>query len=610
MQMKQHYVQHYVFFIFAAIALFGALITPHYGESWDELKFYKYADLSLQAYSTFPTQGIVETFGNTYDNYGPAFVMLVSLLAKPLELIFSESDARHYLYFLTFLAGNWAFYELAKRWLSQNAAIFSTLLFATQPLLVGHAFISPKDIPFLAFFLLSLHFGLKLFDSFQPIQLNELDPRSRRTLALLSALWLVTVCGLFFLTDSFHALITNLVQAAKAGETNIISSIASDIEKVDATIYIQRYFTLFLWGRSFLFLLSTSALLFFSFRLLPKPVLTSLFSIVFPAILLGFTASIRVLGPFVVIFVAYHAIRKLGRAAVLPLALYGVIALIAMYLTWPYLWLDPIGHFIESLQVMSQYPWSGMVLFNGQEYASTQLPWSYLPVLFSIQLTEPVWPLAVLGLAAAAFGGREKRELVALTVVWFVIPFLGFMLTRAPLYDNFRQIFFIIPPIFMLAGVVFEKIKNINWQVIGMIACLLPGLVCSQQLHPYEYIYYNQLIGGVGGAFRNYELDYWGTSYREAAGHINSIAPQQATVWVDGPSHIFELYARGDLQIFSDYETDRAEHYDCVVTTTRYNLDLETFPDTSVIETIARNEGILTVIKEPTAGLCRPDRGQ
>jgi hypothetical protein len=281
-----------------------------------------------------------------------------------------------------------------------------------------------------------------------------------------------------------------------------------------------------------------------------------------------------------------------------------------MYLTWPYLWLDPIGHFIESVQVMSQYPWNGKVLFNGQEYASTQLPWSYLPVLFGIQLTEPVWPLALLGLIAAAFGGREKRELIALTAVWFVIPFLGFMLTRAPLYDNFRQIFFIIPPIFILAGVVFEKIKNVNWQVIGLAACLLPGLVRSQQLHPYEYIYYNQFIDGVGGAFRKYELDYWGTSYREAASHINSIAPQQATVWVDGPSHIFELYARRDLQIYSDYETDRAEHYDCVVTTTRYNLDLESFPDAPIIHTIERNEGILTVIKEPTAGLCRPDRGQ
>src|SRR5688572_3701668 len=94
------------------LALLGALITPHFGESWDELKFYKYADLALQAYQSWPSHGIVETFGNTYDNYGPAFVMLVTLLARPLQVIFIESDARHYVYFLSFLAGLWAFYQL------------------------------------------------------------------------------------------------------------------------------------------------------------------------------------------------------------------------------------------------------------------------------------------------------------------------------------------------------------------------------------------------------------------------------------------------------------------------------------------------------------------
>jgi hypothetical protein len=606
MQMKKHYI----LFVFAAIALFGALITPHFGESWDELKFYKYADLSLRAYWTFPSQGVVETFGDTYDNYGPAFVMAVTLLAKPLELIFSESDARHYLYFLTFLAGLWAFYELAKRWLTQNAAIFSTLLFGSQPLLIGHAFISPKDIPFLSFFLLSLHFGLKLFDSFQPIQLDELDLRSRRALTLLSALWLVTVCGLFLPTDSFHSLITNLVEAAKAGETNIISLIASDLTKVDAEIYIQRYFTFFLWFRSLLFLLSTSALLFSAFHLLPKSVLLSLFSIFLPAILLGFTTSIRVLGPFVVVFVAWHAIRKLGKGAVLPLALYGVIALIAMYLTWPYLWIDPIGHFIESVQVMSQYPWNGMVLFNGQEYPSTQLPWSYLPVLFGIQLTEPVWALTLLGLAVAAFGEREKRELIALTAIWFLFPFLGFMLTRAPLYDNFRQIFFIIPPIFMLAGVVFEKIKNINGRIVFVTLCLLPGIVDAINLHPYEYVYYNRFVGRAEGAFRKYEMDYWGTSYREAAEYLNQMAFENALVWVNGPSHIFELYVRDDIKVYSDYEMERADHYDCVISTTRYNLDLETFPDARIIYPVTGDGATLTVIKEPIREQCVPDRGQ
>lgn len=580
--------------VFLSLAILGAFLTPQFGESWDELRFYKYADLALHAYLTFPTQGTVETFGNTYDNYGPAFVMMVSILAKPLELIFIKSDARHYVYFLTFLAGIWAFYQLATRWLSQNAALFSTLLFGTQPLLLGHAFISPKDIPFLSFFLLSLHFGLRLFDSFESIPVDELDPRSRRTLLALSALWLALVCGLFLLTDSVYSLITQLVTSAKNGETNVISWIASDLAKVDAQVYIQRYSTFALWGYFLLFLLCSFILLFTLYRSSPA-IFRFLLSILFPALLLGFTTSIRILGPFVAVFVAWHAFRKLGKQAILPLTIYGTIALMVTYLTWPYLWIDPLGHFIESIQVMSQYPWNGQVLFNGQEYASTELPYPYLPVLFAIQLTEPVWPLTLLGLAAAAFGGREKRELIALTAVWFLLPLLGFIFTRSPLYDNFRQIFFIIPPIFILAGVILEKIKNTRWQAALMVVCLLPGLIGIIRLHPYEYIYYNWFAGDV---FRKYELDYWGTSYREAANYLNEIAPESATVWVDGPSHIFELYARNDIKVYSDYETERADHYDYVVSTTRYGLDLTSHPDAKIIYTIKRDSGILTVIKQ------------
>jgi hypothetical protein len=590
--------KHYALLIFLVMAILGAFITPQFGESWDELKFYKYADLALGAYQTWPTQGIVNTFGDTYDNYGPAFVMLVTLAAKPLQIIFIESDARHYLYFLTFLASIWAFYELAKRWLSQNAALFAALLFATQPLLIGHAFISPKDIPFLSFFLLSLYFGLRLFDPLEPIQFNDLDPRSKQTLFVLSTLWLVTVFGLFIFTDSFHTLITNLVQSAKAGKMNIVSSIASDINKTDAQVYIQRYFIYFLWFRSVLFLLLSSILLFSTYRLLPSA-FRLLRIVAFSAILLGFTTSIRVLGPFVAVFIIYHAFRKHGKQAMLPLVIYGIIASITMYLTWPYLWANPIGHFIESVRVMSQYPWDGQVLFNGTKYASTNLPFSYLPVLFGIQLTEPVWVLFIAGLVMAAFGSEEKRELVALTVVWFIIPLLGFIVTRSPLYDNFRQIFFILPPVFMLAGVIIERIKDSRWQIALIMLCLLPGVVGMIRLHPYEYIYYNQFVGGVRGAFRKFELDYWGTSYREAADYVNATAPANATVWVDGPAHIFALYARNDIKVYSDYEIARADHYDYVVSTSRYDLDLTSYPDAKVIHMIERDNAVLAVIKQP-----------
>ncbi len=66
--------------------------------------------------------------------------------------------------FFTFVAGIYAFYVLARRWMSVWASFAATLLFAAQPVFWGHAFISPKDIPFLSAFLISLVLGLRMAD--------------------------------------------------------------------------------------------------------------------------------------------------------------------------------------------------------------------------------------------------------------------------------------------------------------------------------------------------------------------------------------------------------------------------------------------------------------
>jgi hypothetical protein len=41
-------------------------------------------------------------------------------------------------------------------------------------------------------------------------------------------------------------------------------------------------------------------------------------------------------------------------------------------------------------------------------------------------------------------------------------------------------------------------------------------------LHPYEYTYFNRLIaGGLEQANQRFEMEYWGTSFREAANWLN-----------------------------------------------------------------------------------------
>jgi len=597
--MKKNYP---IFIILLLGLLVGFFTFDQYGESWDEESLQKYAVKSLNAYPTWDQEGVADLTYDDLGNYGPFYVMLVERITQFLSAYLKNtlSDVRHLIYFITYIAGVLAFYALAKRWLSEIPAIGATLLFMTQPLLWGHAFINPKDTPFLSFFLLSIYFGLRLFDSLKPIQLHNLTPSSKRTLALLTTLWLVSVFSLFFFTQAFHNYITNLVISAQSGGTNIITLIAKNITAVSSDVYVQRYFLLFLKARTYYFLLITALLFFIWYRLQPN-LLKLLIAVLPSAILLGLTTSTRILGPFAGLIVTYYAIRNKGRQAIPALAMYAVIAIMAMYLSWPYLWMDPVGHFFESLKVMSLYPWLGLVLFNGVSYQSTNLPYSYLPVLFTIQLTEPVWALSIAGWAVAIIGGARsgKRGLVELALLWFVIPFIGFVVLRVPLYDNFRQVLFILPPIFLMAGVAFEKIKSTKWQIALVTLCLIPGVMGIVSLHPYEYIYYNRFVGGMDGAQGRFEADYWVTSYREAAGYVNSIAPPNAAIWVEGPAHLFAIFAREDLKIYSWHEAERADRYEYVITTTRYDFDKTSYPEAEIVHRIMRGDALLAVIKKP-----------
>ncbi len=594
--------------ILMVAALLIALITlKQYGESWDELQFFKYADNALKAYTTWPLSGTVPLTGNTYDNYGPAYVMLVALGARFLHLFlpFSISDLRHLIYFITFLVCVWAFYELCRRWLERIAAFGAALLFTTQPLFWGHAFISPKDIPFLTFFLLSLLFGFKMVDALEPLSFDRITPRRPRVLLILTTLWLVLVFGLLAATPLIQSWIDGLVRAAAAGNPSflpaLIAQVASGIHKVKPEVYTQKFFVLFLWARAAFVILSTLAMALL-WRKVPS-IYRWLLNAAPAAVMLGLATSIRVLGPFAGLMVIGYALWKCGRKAFPLLIVYAVFAITAMYWSWPYLWPDPIGHFNESVRIMSEYPWRGQVLFNGAFYASTDIPRSYLPVLLGIQLTEPVWFLFAAGLGLTLFSAVRRqtgsRSLLILTLVWFILPLAGFIVTRSPLYDNFRQVFFILPPIFMMAGVVFEKIKRPALQAILIGVLVLPGIIDGAQLHPYEYIYYNRFIGGVQGAYRRFELDYWGTSYRAAAEWLNQNAPANAPIWVEGPTHLLQLYVRPDLKIFSTYEAERSDHYDYVVATTRDNVDQQSYPEAAILYQITREGAVLTVIKQP-----------
>jgi hypothetical protein len=596
--------------------LLGILTLDDYGESWDELKLYDYAADSLEAYTMWFQQGAIPVTGDRFENYGPFFLMTTRMITKAFEKIapsVQEVDVQHFVYFITLLAGVWAFYQLATRWMSHNAAFGATLLFMTQPVFWGHAFINPKDIPLLSFFLVSVYLGMRMQDSLFGQDAGsvseafshawyELTPRPRRLLIAITVFWLVLVIVLFGGTALIHQWIEGAVRAAARGEPSLLAQIVPRVQRVAPEIYIERFFVLFLRLRAIIFLLATATMVWLYRRHLPVA-LRVLRSILPAGIILGLTVSIRIFGVWAGVLVAGYILWKSGRRAWLVISSYGLIVIFAMYSSWPYLWPDPIGHFLETVQVMSQHPWPGSVLFNGETYPANDLPASYMPLLLAIQLTEPVWLLFFAGLTVAVFGFVKKRvrqsELLVLTLAWFILPLVTFVILRPTLYDNFRQTFFILPPILFMAGLAFDLLRRPILQAALIALIVLPGLAALVRLHPYEYVYYNQFIGGVDGAVDRFELEYWATSYREAAREANRLAPANANVWVDGPAHLFNRFARPDFHIYSPQEPERADHYDIVVTLARYDLEKTSFPQAKIVYRVAREGAVFALIRMP-----------
>ncbi|MBK7451934.1 MAG: hypothetical protein IPJ47_22015 [Anaerolineales bacterium] len=92
----------------------------------------------------------------------------------------------------------------------------------------------------------------------------------------------------------------------------------------------------------------------------------------------------------------------------------------------------------------------------------------------------------------------------------------------------------------------------------------MPGLFAIVRLHPYEYSYYS-FIGGVDGAEKKFETDYWGISFKEAMEYLSAYAPTNARIMVlSGPDDIARLYARPDLQIITE-ETDYTPERDLIM---------------------------------------------
>jgi len=209
-----------------------------------------------------------------------------------------------------------------------------------------------------------------------------------------------------------------------------------------------------------------------------------------------------------------------------------VFGYLVMGLIWPWSIMEP-GNPFQALTYFSHFfekPWKEM--FDGAIVSVPDMPWSYLPTLFALQLPEVMLVLmagAVFStfamLARGEVPARRKTIMLMLTLA-ATLPLVIAMVKRPALYNGIRHFVFVIPPMAVLAGVAFaramERLRanHRTWQPVVLATfCFGLALPLAEmiRLHPYQYTHFNHIAGTVRGADNRFMLDYWGLALKQAS---------------------------------------------------------------------------------------------
>jgi hypothetical protein len=627
-------------------SIIGLAVLNDYGVSVDEPGMIFYSAQVLDAYEGIFRADLSPSFASNYRYYGPAILTSISIFHQFILAFlpeFSEQLSWHLAYFIAFQITIVSMYGISKRFFRKDVTVIVVLLFNTQPLLWGHAFINPKDIPFMMIFTTCIAVGLWGIDNLKQKSKYRFNLSKRSVISdwqgaattrkkfIIYILILTILLILSFITfqEKFNGLVEIIITDAYNGgnilSEELFNNFASNRNSVPVESYIEKSIKLSIWVQSGIILLCIASIIFLVFSVFSTSSITliKLFKktihqiptyltnphIIIMGIFLGLAISVRVMGLWAGFIISIYLISQKQEDSIAHLFTYWFITAITAYITWPYLWSAPIKGIIESIKVMSKFPWEGKVLFNGNYFYAAELPREYFPKLMAIQFTEPMVILFFIGLFWALWKFIIEKKLspaIVLFAFWFLIPFIAILILQPPMYDNFRQFLFIVPPIFLICGYGLEKLFSVfnkrSFILISGLIIILPGVISIINLHPYQYVYYNNITGNLSGADGKYELDYWYTSYYEAMDFINKNVPENSKIIVFGASKIAETYARSDL-IIEKYKNGieiDPETPTFAILLSRYDKDTHLFPESESIFTAKMNGVIFSVIKDLT----------
>jgi len=194
-----------------------------------------------------------------------------------------------------------------------------------------------------------------------------------------------------------------------------------------------------------------------------------------------------------------------------------ILAYFMGILLWPYALEAPIKNPLKALTEMNKFAISLRQIFEGAQIWSDKVPWYYSSKY--ILISVPV--VVILGTAAFViqfFRNHTRLQylFIFILVFSFAFPLFYIAYQHSNVFGGWRHVLFVYPPMVSMAAVGFGlllsemKKKYFAWAIALIILALsFNPVIHIIRNYPYQYVYFNELTGGVKGAYGKYETDYY-----------------------------------------------------------------------------------------------------
>ena len=196
-------------------------------------------------------------------------------------------------------------------------------------------------------------------------------------------------------------------------------------------------------------------------------------------------------------------------------------------------------------------------VFEGHTYEMGDVPRLYVPGYLLIRvplITLAGAALAVISTLALPLAWTQRRRDLALVLAAAILPLACQVALHGPAFTGMRHFLFVLPVLATLAGIGFDAVLDRLAAHGRLLAAGAAAAICAcfvwdgatlARLHPYENLSYNSLVGGLPGAYRRYDMDYWFNSMPEAIHRLEAYLREKTPLETSQAPKIYSVAVCG-----------------------------------------------------------------